>query len=90
MELWKNSKYLNSFGLVVLLKETKRSESEFQYLAAAYLTGLRPYVLVVWILARLTHSYLEVYLQSPLAFWAAGCQLIRKPDLGYETSTGAH
>ena len=44
MELWKNSKYLNSFGLVVLLKE---SGSEFQYLAAAYLSGLRQYVLVV-------------------------------------------
>ena len=44
MELWKNSKYLNCFGLVVLLKE---SGSEFQYLAAAYLSGLRQYVLVV-------------------------------------------
>ena len=38
-------KRLNSFRLVVLLKE---SGSEFQYLGAAYLTELRPYVVVLF------------------------------------------
>ena len=41
MKLWILSKRLNSFRLVVLLKESGR---EFQYLAAAYLTELKPYV----------------------------------------------
>jgi len=38
MKLWEKSKQLNSFRLALLLKE---SESEFQYLAAAYPNELR-------------------------------------------------
>ena len=44
MKLWEKSKHLNSFRLAVLLKE---SESEFQYLAAAYPTELRQNVVVL-------------------------------------------
>ena len=51
------SKCLNSFRLVVLLKE---SGSKIQNLAVAYLTELRPYV-VVLDLARLTHSHILSY-----------------------------
>ena len=57
MKLWEKSKCLNSFQLVVLLKE---SGSKIQNLAVAYLTELRPYV-VVLDLARLTHSYILTY-----------------------------
>ena len=44
MKLWVSSKCLNYFRLVVLLKELG---SEFKYLAAAYLTELKPYVVVL-------------------------------------------
>ena len=44
MKLWILRKRLNSFRLVVRLKESGR---EFQNLAVTYLTELKPYVVVL-------------------------------------------
>ena len=58
-KLWGKNKRLNSFRLVVLLKE---SGSEFQYLAAAYLNDFWPYVAVLSF--GKTNTFVPLKLQS--------------------------